>query len=360
VDSFDHVMFGDGAIQSGYYEAISGYNGESAGDRVGRLCDEEGLVHDVAAGDTELMGPQLPGDILSLLRECEDSDEAVLVERRTGEIGFDPHVTRLNLAVTMTLDYETVADMVVDDSVRDATNRATVSRIGGSSGTHERTDGARGSNPATGIGVYPATPQRSLNADDIAVQHASWIVNIGTVDEPRYVITVDLHHTPELVTQWLGCDIGSRILVTGPPAIRTGPAPLDLILEGYDEVLDATSWLIVLYLEPYRPYEVLEIGNGGDNRSRIAAGVSTTDAAYSASATSLSVTSASVRWIDSATYSSRFPITIVIAGEVMTCTAITGTGLTQTFTVTRGLHGVAKTLPIGSAVQVWRAAAIAL
>jgi hypothetical protein len=67
-----------------------------------------------------------------------------------------------------------------------------------------------------------------------------------------------------------------------------------------------------------------------------------------------------VRWIDSATYSSRFPITVVIAGEIMTCTAITGTGLTQTFTVTRGLHGVAKTLPIGSAVQVWRAAAIAL
>ena len=44
----------------------------------------------------------------------------------------------------------------------------------------------------------------------------------------------------------------------------------------------------------------------------------------------------------------------------MTCTAITGTVLTQTFTVTRALHGQAKALPSDSRVQLWRAPIVGL
>jgi hypothetical protein len=45
----------------------------------------------------------------------------------------------------------------------------------------------------------------------------------------------------------------------------------------------------------------------------------------------------------------------------MTVTAITGTGLTQTFTVTRGIvASVNKALPDESPVQLWKAPVIAI
>jgi len=62
----------------------------------------------------------------------------------------------------------------------------------------------------------------------------------------------------------------------------------------------------------------------------------------------------------SAAYPAQFPFYAEIAGEVVNVTAITGTGLAQTMTVTRGVHGVAKTLPAGSPVQLWRAPVVAL
>ena len=359
--SYGHIVFGDGPIIAGYYDAMTGHLGEPAGSRFTRLCEQEGIAYDISAGTGQQMGPQRPGAIVDLLRECEDSDEAVIEERLNGSLGFDHRAIRYNRAVTMTLNYPTqVAELLPDDDDRDLLNYVTVERIGGSSGTVERVTGPLGTDKTTGVDRYPDRIRRSLDVDTQAVNHAGWLVNLGTVDEPRYVVEINLRAHPELITQWLACDIGSRIQVTNPPAIQTGPAPLDLIIEGYVELLDGVEWYVTIYTQPYRPYEVFQIGTGAGNRSRIAAGVSTTDLAYSATATSLSVTSASVRWIDSATYASKFPIVIEIAGEVMTCTSITGTGLTQTFVVTRGLHGVTKALPITSRVQIYRPAAIAL
>jgi len=106
-------------------------------------------------------------------------------------------------------------------------------------------------------------------------------------------------------------------------------------------------------------YEVFQIENGTGNRSRIPAGTSVTDAAYDDNDTSLSVTSTSTRWIDTATYPTQFPIDIIIGGERMTCTDITGAALTQTFTVTRSVNGVVKSHTAGAAVQIFRPPVIA-
>lgn len=363
VTSIAHVVLADGATVSDAAAAMDGYDGEEAAVRAARLCDEEGILVDVAAGDSEPMGPQLPGAILALLRECEASDEAVLVERKTGLLGFDPIVTRYNQAVALTLDYEQghstdLADP--DDGAKDVVNYVTCTRIGGSSYTDEQVDGPLGTDPETGVGRYPETPSRSLAIDEQAANHASWIRNIGTIDEPRYVVLVNLTEHPELIDDWLACDIGSRFQITSPPHIHTGPAPIDLILEGYVEDPDPVAWMLTLFGEPSLAYEVLQIEDGDGNRSRIPAGASELAAGYDDNDTSLSVTSATVPWTDSATNPDDFPFTIEIAGEVMTCTAIAGTGLTQTFTVTRGLHGVSKDLPDGSAVQLWRPPRIAL
>lgn len=342
--------------------AAAGYVGEQAGARFARLCVEENIPVNVTSGLSEPMGPQLPGTTMSLLRECEDADEATMLERRDGRLGFDPVNSRYDQVVFLTLNYSQLAALVPSDDDRDLHNNITVSRIGGSSGTYKLATGPLSVDTATGAGDYPDGASRSLATDAQAIHHASWLVALGTQDEQRFVIGLDLRANPGLVSSWLGCDIGSRIVINDPPAQHTGPAPLDLIIEGYTETLDAVEWSVVIYALPYRPYEVLQIQTGTGNRSRIAAedGGSTTNATYGPTVTALSVTSATVRWIDSATYGSQFPIVIEIAGEPMTCTAITGTGLTQAFTVTRGLYGVAKTLPSGSAVQIFRPPAIAL
>ena len=60
------------------------------------------------------------------------------------------------------------------------------------------------------------------------------------------------------------------------------------------------------------------------------------------------------RWIDSATYASKFPFDIKINGERMTVTAITGTSSTgQVFTVTRGVNGLTRSHLTGSEVHIF-------
>jgi hypothetical protein len=55
-----------------------------------------------------------------------------------------------------------------------------------------------------------------------------------------------------------------------------------------------------------------------------------------------------------------FPFDILIGGERMTVTAITGTTLSQTMTVTRSINGVVKTHLTGAPVALFRPSVIAL
>jgi hypothetical protein len=49
-----------------------------------------------------------------------------------------------------------------------------------------------------------------------------------------------------------------------------------------------------------------------------------------------------------------------MVGEDMTVTAISGTGLTQTFTVTRGVNGITNAWQVGDAVFLSRRPTLAL
>jgi hypothetical protein len=331
------------------------------------VCHEALIPFDnvFPAADTQHVGPQPAGSTLDMLTRCEEAGEGQMIDRRNGYVGLDILSTRYNLGVAMTLPYKDLMELEPNSGSRDVVNVVTVARStasgSGSSATSEVLSGPLGSDRVTGIGPRRRRYSRNLSTDDALPNHAGWLTYSQTINEQRFRILLNLRDKPSYVTQWLACDIGSRVQITSPPAIQTGPAPLDLILEGYVETIDGVEWNVEMWLMPYAPYMAVEIESGPDSTSRIAAD-SVLAAAYAATDTSLSVTStnASARWIDSATYASKFPITIVIAGERMTCTAITGTTATQTFTVTRGLDGVTKALPISSPVRVYRQAAIAL
>ena len=82
--------------------------------------------------------------------------------------------------------------------------------------------------------------------------------------------------------------------------------------------------------------------------------------AVSASATSLSVSSVGVVWADTVSDAAEFPFDIMVEGERMTVTAISGTTSPQTFTVTRAVNGVSRPHSAAAEVHVYYANYFAL
>jgi hypothetical protein len=355
-----HVALWNGTGIADHTPVMRGYVGELASTRVQRLCDEEGIIVDVAAGASEAAGPQPVATILDLLRDCETADEATLLERRTGQLGFDPRSSRYNDAATMTLLYTTqVGDLSLNDDDRNLRNDVTVTRPGGGSLRAQLTTGPLSIDPVTGAGGYPSSVSRNVATDDQASNHAYWLVSVGTVDEPRYVVYLNLRANPGLITQWLACDIGSRVTVNSPPPIHTGPAPLDLVIEGYVETLDAVEWSAVIYTLPYRPYLVPVVESSTEETKwRMDTATSTLTAGIAATALSASVaTTGGNLWT---TTGGDFPLYINIGGEKIRVDSISGAASPQTFTIVRGVDGVSKAQSINAPVSLCRPARLGM
>ncbi len=70
---------------------LNAHVGEKAGDRIRRLCDEEGIKCRIEGdpADTEAMGPQRPLTLMSLLEECANTDLGILHEARSARaVGY--------------------------------------------------------------------------------------------------------------------------------------------------------------------------------------------------------------------------------------------------------------------------------
>src|SRR3546814_9903121 len=98
---------------------------------------------------------------------------------------------------------------------------------------------------------------------------------------------------------------------------------------------------------PESPYQVFTVEDSG---SRISAGqTSLTNATMTTTATTMKVLSADAvtLWTTDA---GQMPISVMVAGEEMTITAITGTteGVEQDFTVTRSVNGERKSTRLKS------------
>lgn len=67
-----------------------------------------------------------------------------------------------------------------------------------------------------------------------------------------------------------------------------------------------------------------------------------------------------VPWVDSATFPTEFPFDVEVGGEIMRVTSCTGTALSQTFAVVRGINGIVKTHSTGETVSLAYTPAAAL
>ena len=309
-----------------------GYRGEPAGDRFARLCGEEGIPGAVV-GDpagTEAMGAQLPAPVLDLLADCEDADGGTMYEAR-GELAlrYRPRAADYNTPPALVLDYhdQVAAPLEPVDDDQGTRNDVTVERPGGSSARVVIDEGPLSIQaPPDGVGIYDESLTLNVAYDDQLLPIAGWRAHLGTVDEARYpVVRLKLHKHPELIDTVTAMDARARIHLTGLPPWEP-PGTVDLLADGYVEILETRRWVIEYNTVPGSPWRtgVLDdevLGRVDTDGAILAKAATSGD-------TSLLVTSTGGPYWT--TDPAEVPFDLRVGGEVVTVTAV-GDGLVDSF-----------------------------
>ncbi|MFE7094611.1 hypothetical protein [Streptomyces erythrochromogenes] len=311
----------------------TGWNSERADVRFDRLGIEEGVPTSIAdsIGSAEQMGPQRPNSLLTLLRECADADGGIMYEERDRlALRLRPRQSYYNQPVALTLDYTAEGEVApplepVDDD-QHVRNDVTRSRVNGSSARAvDETSSMGTAPPPAGVGVYEDSQSLNLYQDSQVEPIAHWQLHLGTWDEARYpTVHIDLAAAPHLVDAVLALDIGDRIQIINPPTWLP-PGPIDLIVEGYTEVIGhPNDWNILLNCSPAGPWVVAVADDttlGRADTSGSVLGAAATD-----SATTLVVHSEQTavawsrpRWSQDP---ARYPADLQLGGEVVTASAV--------------------------------------
>jgi len=360
----DDVVFGHISVHDevrslfDIWEELNAHSGEVAARRIERLCGEEGVefrgIGDLDA--TTAMGSQLPKTLLDLLRECAESDSGILYEPR--DLFGLAYRTRDHLGgqdARVTLDYASQHLSSIEPTEDDQLlrNDVTVTRVDGGSFRSVLESGALSVlEPPDGVGRYDEEVQLSLETDHLAEGEAGWRLHMGTIDETRYpVLSVELARPEftdggdlELAIQDL--DIGDRLVVTNPPAWLP-PDDIDTLAQGFKEVLGQFIHRIDTNCSPGAPWTA--VGIYGDAEDFYTSDGSTLAEDLTTGETAVDVATASgPLWDDT-----DGDFDIIVGGERMTVTAVTGASSPQTFTVTRAVNGVVKTHSTGAEVELF-------
>lgn len=362
--------------------AINANLGETAATRFARLCAEQGVpcrIYGLPA-DSIPMGYQDVNDFVSLLQECEDADRGLIYEPRQAlALGYRTRASLYNqtpiIAATYTAAHLSPPIEPTDDD-QTAMNDVTVTRAFATAGTS--TDSTTGSSareylptgamstqsPPNGIGEYASQLSLNLATDPSATQLAGWILNVGTVDAPRYpTLTFDLTRS-ELATlfnQILDADIGDLLTVAATPTWLP-PDGISQILRGMSETLNTYTLTETFAGAPAAPYTVGVYDTGGSHYDTDGA---TIYGNPSATTTTIQVATGNPHSPLWTTNAADFPFDIAVSlggtsGERMTVTNITGTTSPQTFTVTRSVNGVIRGWPNGADVRLFQPAIYSL
>jgi hypothetical protein len=360
-----HIAVFDAAFTTVFTGADVGFSGDTAGTRMNRLSGEEGVsvVVSGVVADQITMGPQSSESFLELIQEAASVDQGMLFERREStSLAYRDRTTLYDQRITLTLPYSDVmAPLEPVDDDQQVKNDVTVSRSNGSSARAvDESSALSVLPPPDGVGRYTDSITLNLNNDDRTEQLAGWRLFLGTWDETRYPnVSVNLARNPELMAEAARVEVGDRIMITDPPSFLP-PGDIDLMVIGYSERFAQFEWVINYVCLPYGPWHVglvedEDYGRVDTDGAELNGTMTTTTTSFS-----VNTTPGSSRWVDSATYPDDFPFDIIMGGEIMTVTAITGTTNAQTFTVTRSVNGVVKTHADGEAINLATPAYVAL
>lgn len=248
-------------------EQLDAYTGETAGNRVVRLCSENGVIgaYNFSPLSSQVtMGPQRIKTLVDLLTECAESDQGFLLEARDAlEIQYRSITTMYNQLPGVVLDYSNGVisppfQPVDDDKL--TRNSVVVTVDGGSSSSPaiQETGPMSIQDPPDGVGLYDVEYTYSLENLGLAENLSRWLLRTGTFDGLRYTkITLDLANdrVAEFATDIMNVDVGDMIRLTNLPD-DLPPDDVDLIVIGYTETMGPTEWKISFVCIPGDPYQV--------------------------------------------------------------------------------------------------------
>lgn len=288
-------------------------------------------------------------------------DDVFAAGDRAG-LHFKPLRTLYNQAAALTLNYaaaEIAPPFEPTDDDRYLINEATVSTDGTDDpAQYSLATGALSTQaPPNGAGRYAASFTRNVLTGYLAASWARWIVHVGTWWEPRFPqITVNLNRKRALVAAACAAEPGTVLVGTNPPTWLP-PQSIKQVVLGITETINVHTWTVTYNCAPARPYDTFILNSSTFRLATVGAKLAAAIATTGATSISVVSTAESGRFT---TTGAKFPFGIMVGGEEMTVTNITGTGLTQTFTVTRSVNGVIKTHLIDSPVALKQRATLGL
>lgn len=340
-------------VNGGRLAAFNGWPGELAGNRFLRvLRDEEGYTCNIK-GDVNTtipMGPQANTPPLDMLEEMADTEDALIYDDKT-QIGIvmRTRADRYNqtaLALTFPGHFTDITENIDDLGTH---NRVTLSNRAGSSYIKTLTTGPMSTQaPPNGVGLSPQTIDVNVDKEGTALPSlAGWYLNRGTVATPRYPsLVIDLVANSGLVASINALTIGDLINIV---AYREDTIPVIVI--GIAQKTGSHSRIVTLTTVPADLFNTA-VYDGTLRRYDSAS--TTLVSAKTSTATSWGITTSNFGDVWSTTPGYQW----VVAGELMTVTAMTaaaGTGpWTQTATVTRGVNlgGTGKAQSAGASIRV--------
>jgi hypothetical protein len=336
---FGHVTVHNG-ISSIFdlWEPLNSWVGETAGARIARVCDENGISCSIKGGavSSAPMGAQPIGTVLSILRECEAADGGVLYEprefvsvayRTALSIGANAELG-LNAATTLTYSAKDLSSILPTYDDLQSANDLTVSRQAGSSAEATLTSGAMSiQRPPNGLGRIARASTVNVKVDGQLPDVAHWLLNLGTYPLGRVPqIGIELSRSnyagsATLTAAASGLDVGDLLTITGMTQSGFPPDDLVLLTLGFSEVLSNFQWDITYNCSPGQPWQ---LGVYSDTASRYDTESTALDVAVNSTATSFPVTSSGTRWTDDA---GDYPFDLMVDGERVTATAVAYTNL---------------------------------
>lgn len=238
-------------VSSTFFNAATGFDGESASDRINRVASEAGIPVAVEPGTSEACGPQRIARPIEIMQSAADADYGVLYERATG-VAFRPRSARRNQPVALTLSVaskhiaEPPEPILDDQRIR---NKVIASRDGGSSAT------AQDDASIDRHGEIEESVSLNVESDDQLQGHAELRKHIGVHSGTRWPsITLDFARNPLIVPSWRTRGYGPRMRITTGRGQVTGNEP-DLIAEGHSVDLWPHGWVATLSCSAARIFD---------------------------------------------------------------------------------------------------------
>lgn len=345
-------------------EAASGFSGEKAGDRFERLCRTAGIPYELEgwADITVPMGRQRVTTLVDSLQECADTDGGILLgSRRQLGLLMVAQKAIAQRPEVVNLSHSASELSVPPRPVRDSYGRmndVTVTRANGGGSTRRViTDGAYGTDR---IGIVPGGAVVNVETDADTAPVAGFMAALGTWEARRIEsIAVQLNRSQTLLggdkaTALLSVDPGRFLSISDFPSHQS-PDTSEQLVQGYVETIVNMAWEIIFTGTPYGPWRTEDL-DSLDREVRFAAQYTTIGTAMDTTVTTLMLNTsggdplwATVALVPTMT----FDFDIVVGGERMTITNITGGATPQTATVVRSVNGIVKSHASGTPVQLF-------